>query len=317
VKKGKRNSTENMWDSRILQDEDIVLRDMVDDFFRAERDILEVRCDPAYAETDEKVKTMLADHKRGRHSIETQRFICGNLNEEIREIKEEIKSNRLDELSSAWVSEWHKKRQQNGAQTREIREFIAKSLTEAEKQGNTPSPRKKEPSRISLIIRHVSAAAAILTGVIFVVATLVNHGDPGRLFDKYYEPVPAISPVTRNMNVIAANIWLEAVSDYNKGDYSMAVAAFTELVSRDASLAPPRFYLAMSHLSLGNTNLASQLLREIADTRGEYSGEARWYLGLAYLKEGDKEKAAACFESLSKTSGYYSERSTKILRRLK
>jgi hypothetical protein len=85
----------------------------------------------------------------------------------------------------------------------------------------------------------------------------------------------------------------------------------------DTSLVPPRFFLGMTHLALGNYNQAASLLEGVAGRQGEYSKEARWYLGLIYLKEGDKVKASINFEFLAQSSDYYSERSGKILRRLR
>ena len=95
------------------------------------------------------------------------------------------------------------------------------------------------------------------------------------------------------------------------------LAGFSELVAMDTSQVPPRFFLGMTHVALGNYDQAVSVLEGVAGRKGEYSKEARWYLGLVYLKEGNKDKASENFELLAQLSGYYSERSEKILRLLR
>ncbi len=317
-----------MWDDRVLSGEDAVLNRRIDEFFRAEMDIMDVRSDPGYPKADESARLIVAEYQKNTHNTDNQEFIRESLdgsryedaaiNDEVSEMREEIKNAGLDEISSEWVRQWHKKKQANGNGTKEIKGFITSSFEEAEDRSQRqPDHSRKTVLTRALVIRYISAAAAILAGVIIAVNALIPSDDTGKLFEKYYESISAVSPVTRSINGNETGMWSSAVSSYNNGDYRTALAGFSGLMSMDTSLVTPRFFLGMTHLALGNYNQALNLLESVADKQGEYSKEARWYLGLVYLKEGDKDKASDCFKYLAKSSDYYSERAEKILRRLK
>jgi lipopolysaccharide biosynthesis regulator YciM len=77
------------------------------------------------------------------------------------------------------------------------------------------------------------------------------------------------------------------------------------------------FFLGITELEIGNYSRAVELLEGVTDRQGEFYKEATWYLGLAYIKSGNKIKASECFKVLSRSPGFYSDRSEKILRRLK
>jgi tetratricopeptide (TPR) repeat protein len=316
-----------VWENGELSLEDADLNRRIDEFFKAEIDIREVKSDPGYGETDKTVKLMISDNQNNKRNGEIEKFVREGfsyktqevrINDEIREIKEEIRHSSLDEISSEWVKEWHEKKQGDGAKKEEIREFVTSSL---EKGGNISGQqsdhRKKTGLRRSLVIKYILLTAAIMVGAIFLVDVLMPSDDPVRIFEKYYQSIPAVSPVTRDANGNTTNTWASSAGSYNNGDYKAALAGFSELVAKDTSQVPPRFFLGMTYIALGYNAQATRLLEEVAGRKGEYSKEARWYLGLIYLKEGNKDKATENFELLAQSSGYYSERSGKILRRLR
>jgi hypothetical protein len=104
-----------MWDNnRALSGVDANLAGKIDEFFRAELDIREVKSDPGYCETDKTVKLMIPDYQNHKHSVEIEKFVResfsdktqeARINDEIREIKEEISHSNLNEISSEWVKE--------------------------------------------------------------------------------------------------------------------------------------------------------------------------------------------------------------------
>jgi TolA-binding protein len=324
---GNTSKRSGAWDYMMPAGEDSALITRIDEFFMGELDIREVKSDPGYAETQKAVKLMISDNLNNKRNEENEKFIRESLsdlvpetrmNDEIREIKEEISRNNLNEISSEWVREWHEKRQGNEVKQEEIREFITSSLENGDNiSGQQSKYRNKTGLRRTLRIGYVSLAAAVVTGAIFLINILVPSEDTVRLFEKYYQSIPAVSPVTRGVNSSETNSWTSAANSYNNGDYQAALAGFSELSAMDTSLVHPRFFLGMTHLALGNYNQAASLLEGVAGRQGEYSKEARWYLGLIYLKEGDKVKASINFEFLAQSSDYYSERSGKILRRLR
>lgn len=320
MEEGEKYNDEDLGKDKLKSAEDDMITEMADQFFRAERDIAEVKSDPMYEETRKSVDFMMTGYSRDKLNPETEEFITGNmtmLKEDYNMARKEAGNNRIDEITAEWVEEWHKNKQKNGSHAQEIREFVKESFRKADKKAAArPEEIASRPHK-SLIMKYSLAAAAVLAGAVIIITSLLSSGNPDRLFDRYYKPVHALSQVTRNTDAAVSAAWEDAVNSYNIGDYNKASTGFAELSDADPLLIPPRFYLGLSYLAEGKYTEASELLEGVADTRLEYSQEALWYLGLIRLKTGDKDGAALCFEMLSSRPGYYSEASAKILRRLK
>ena len=326
---GKARQTED-WEDALFSEENHTLFEKIGNYLKGELDIEEVKNDPGYAAADNAVKQMLSDYHHNMRNKENEKYIREafsgrnsgmKMKEENKEIREEIKRSNLDRISSEWVREWHEKKQGNGeseAHKKEIKEFITSSLEQEE----SLTSRKKDHGRKIrsgrlVFIRYISLAAAVVAGAVIILKVLMPADDPGRLFNRYYEPIEAISPVTRSLSNNETDTWASAVMDYNEGNYQEASTGFSDLAEVDPSSAALRFFTGITHLGLGEYDKAATYLEAVAGEKGEYSKEARWYLGLAYLKAGNITEATGCFENLAQSPGYYSERSEKILRCLK
>lgn len=322
-----RSTGDNEWDDSTLSAEDHALLQKIGSYLKGELDIEEVKKDPGYEATNRAVSSMLSDYQFNTINRNNREFITSSMaakegeeqiKEEIREIRHEIGNNKLNEISSEWVKEWHEKKQHNGKKDpkkEEMREYISGSIetdTAVEEAGQYKV--EKSGLKRSLVIRYVSLAAAVITGAVILITSLIPGNNPDKIYSRYYESIEAISPLTRSLSSNEADLWSAAVTSYNNGDYATAAAGFSNLASVNAV---PRFYLGMCHLGLGEYNQAVNILSGVVDEHGEFAREAEWYLGLAYLKLGNTEAASACFESLVQSQGYYSERSEEILRRLK
>jgi len=303
------------WNELLVREEDHDLFGRISDYFRGISDIEEVKNDPGLGEAGRVAEEMISGYTSSGVKPENRTFIMESTDSEMSGIREEISCNNLDEVSSQWVEEWETKKKKNGSE--EIREFIKHSLGETEERtGKQPAGGKKASAR-QLLLRYALPAAAMITGIVFMVSVLVRTDDPAGMFEKYYEPLSAVSPVTRAGTMNGSERLAEALNLYNRGEYSAAAAGFAEVISVDPARFQPRFYLGMSHLALGNYDQSAALLEDVAENAGEYTKEARWYLGLIYLKEGENDKARENFRFLAQSPGYYSERSERILRRLR
>jgi TolA-binding protein len=322
-----RSSGDNEWDDSALSAEDHALLQKIGSCLKGELDIEEVKNDPGYEATNRTVKSMLSDYQFNTTNTKNRDFISSSLaakkqeekiREEIRDIKREIENKKLNDITSEWVREWHDKKQHNGKKDprkEEMKEYISASIEEDTAVEKT-EPQKTEKSGIKrrLVIRYISLAAAVITGAVIIITTLIPGSSPEKIYTRYYELIEAVSPVTRSLNDNEADVWAEAVTSYNNGDYATAAAGFSSLASVNPA---PRFYLGMCHMGMSEYDEAVKILRGVVGEHGEFAREAEWYLGLAYLKLGNIEAASACFESLVQSQGYYSERSEEILRRLK
>jgi TolA-binding protein len=315
----------------LLSPGDSALFGKISDYMKGLSDIEDVKSDPAYSVTNEEVKVMISDYQKNTIlNKDNEKFIHDSLDEEtpeeklkneIGQINYEISHSNLNDISSEWVKEWHEKRQRNSnkdSKTEEIRNFITGSLKQEETSDEIRSDeRKKSGLSKSLIIRYTSLAAAAIIGAVFLIRSLLPTNDPQKMFSKYYEPFKAVSSITRSTGASESESFTNAIGSYKAGDYKAAAAGFSEAMLNGSESYSAGFYLGITELELGNYNKAIDLLGGVVNLKGEYTKEATWYLGLAYTKSGNKIKASECFEVLARSSGFYSDRSEKILRRLK
>lgn len=323
------NIVRSKLEEEFLQDcEDSALQESVSEYMKARLDIEDVINDPGFTEMDYIVKGMISDYNTKSRNKENEKFIKDafshvseeQLLEEISNIKHDINGSAINDLTAEWVKEWHAKRQMKSPgdiKREEIREFITSSL---EMENETVPVLSLQPEKSvarKLFIRYTSLSAAAVLGAFLMIKTIVPGSNPDRLFNKYYEPFDAVSPVTRSVTGNSNDPSSNAIEKYKTGDYQIAASAFAESVAKYPSDFDQKFYLAITELQLQNYNNAINILSEVSAHPGDYGKEAKWYLGLAYLKTGQKEKAYECFNFLVQHKGYYSKRSEKILRRLK
>lgn len=313
-----------------VSNEDSALFENIGEYMKGLLDLEDVRKDPVLNKTRDEVKEMISDyHNNISGNRDNEKFIRDvlseavseeKINKEIIEIKQDRRNITINEISSVWVKEWHRKKQMGGRDphTEEIKDFITSSLIPEE---NTPAEElteiKKKGFSRTLIIRYLSVAAAALIGVFILVRTLFPSYTPDKLYESYYKPFDAISPVTRSLNDNEVGIYASAIRSYKTGDYLNAASLFSESVLKDPAPVSSRFFLGLTQLALGDYNQAISLLTGVVNESGEFGKEAQWYLGLAFLKTGNKPKATECFEHLAQSTGFYKERSEEILHRLK
>jgi len=326
-----RNSWDDAGFEMLLSPGDSALFGKISDFMKGSSDIEDVKRDPAYSVTNDEINMMISDYQKNTvRNKDNEKFIRDSfaeeapeekLRNEVSQIKDEISRSNLNDISSEWVKEWHGKRQRNNnkdAKTEEIRNFITGSLEQEEISAELRSDdSKKSGLSKSLITRYTSLAAAAIIGAVFLVRSLLPSDDPQKIFSKYYEPFYAVSSITRSTGARESESFTKAIGRYKAGDYKTAAAGFSEAMLNETESFTAGFFLGITEIELGNYNKAIDLLGGVVNLKGEYTKEAIWYLGLAYIKSGNKIKASECFELLARSSGFYSDRSEKILRRLK
>ena len=332
-------------DDLIINSEDAMLFETIGDYMKGKSDLDDVKSDPEYIHAKAMVKDMVSFYSRSTASKEKETFIRYNfdtqekdstLTNEIANIRLEINENKLNEITADWVREWHEKKQKIGTpdkKSEEIKTFITDAI-------NTPvgDPEQNSSKTVqgiidekiviesiadvpgkgknrSLFIRYSSLAAAALIGVFLLIRSLIPSSDTSQIFESNYRPYDAMSTVTRGVN--NSDAYSNSIEKYKAGDYQTAALGFAAAMKNDPSSISTQFYLGLTNLALKNYEQAENLLSEVVNNSGEFGKEARWYLGLTYLETGNKQKAAECFKFLAGSQGFYTERSEKILRRLK
>jgi TolA-binding protein len=330
--KGPGKITRNRFDIDMSSDQgDGVLFENIGKSMIGHLDIQDVKNDPALSAAREVVKEMMSDYKRILSvNRDTERFIKNiieeerpvyKISDELKFIRQEIDEKNLNLITSDWVKEWHEKKQKIGERdpkSEEIRNFITEAINSpiAEPSSSTIDGHKKSYSR-RLFVQYISLSAAAIFGVFILIRTLLPASNPENLFNSYYRPFDAVSPVTRSINNTESDNYSSAINSYKTGDYQSALTGFDLVLSKEPSSGQARFLLGLSQIALENYSPAISLLLDVANSSGEYAKEAKWYLGLSYLKTNNPQKAQECFEYLARSDGFYRERSEKILRRLK
>ena len=315
---------------------DRLLFGRISNFMRAKYDLEEVENDPMLAEADLLTKDAISHYRSKKaHNVADSKFISDNLidqnidyeaKKEINEILQEITEKNISSITSEWVREWHMKVQSNAKQgepaTDNIREFITSSFIEpqpetqeADYYSNNNVPKTRFSRKL---IKYISFAAAAMISVFFLINSLVPESNSLKLFNKYYEPLPSISNITRsNDNVINESEYLSAFELYKSGYYKEAFSAFSKIKDSNELSASIHFFMGLSSLQLKDFDNAVTYLKSLTETEGEYFKEATWYLGLAYLGKNNKTESYKYFLKLSETKGYYQLPSKKILRHLR
>jgi tetratricopeptide (TPR) repeat protein len=319
-------------DDLMADSNDYALFETISEYMKGRMDLEDVKNDPAISVTREAVKDMISDYNNNTLSgnKENTKFIReifseaeseGELSEEIKSIKQEINENKLNEITAEWVKEWHEKKQKVGIRdqkTEEIKDFITGAINSSSTEPvQSMYDGSEKGTGKSLFARYASLSAAALIGIFILIRTLLPSSNPEKIFNSYYKPFDAVSPVTRSLNNNGKDNFSTAIESYKEGNYQKAAIMFASALQNDPSAVAPGFYLGLSQLALKNYYQAINLLSKVTNDAGEYGKEARWYMGLAYLKTANKEKASECFEYLARSDGFYRERSETILRRLK
>ena len=314
-----------------LQEEYMLYCEM-NDSFRADSDLETAMNDPALHDIEPMIEEAVEEYLNTPELFDSSRgYVNPGFQKEKNvpeafsrtgEIVMEMEDHHMNELAESWVTEWIEKKEKNTSpddQTEKMIEFISRAMEEDVEEAaislKTEIQKKKVARRIPIYRYAGYVAAAVLAGTLLL-TNLIPSGNPEKLFAEYYQPMKALSPVTRGISTAFTQQYNEAVEQYMEADYLSAASLFTELIKQEPDMDAPRFYHGMTQLELGNFEIAIQEFSWLENRTQDYIKDVQWYLGLAYLKTGNKLKAASYFEILSGSEGYYREPSRKLLRRL-
>ncbi len=331
-----KNRAQRKYEKELMKDKTLfqgnIALNQFNKYMRAKFDLEDARNDPALPTIEPYIEEILSRYntKQDKYRI-NRKFIEDSLNndgssdrdqkEEIECIKQEINELGIDHISKEWVKEWNERKHSDenlNENIRKIRDYITGSL----KSVFDSTEKATEHKRISNwegihLKRMLVLAAAAVIALFCVFKVLVPANDPEKLYEKYYEPMSALLPVTRNMNASLMAKFTEGVEMYNKGNFKTAAIIFTDLIQQDSSSTVIQFFAGITQMEIGDYSRASALLSKLISITSDYQKDAQWYLGLSCLHTGDKSKAVSCFEALSGSEGFYQNKARNLLRRLK
>ena len=172
---------------------DLVLFETIGEYMKGWLDQEDVKNDPALPIANRAVEDMMTDYnKHIEGNKENEKFIreilsyganTDTFEDELAGIRKEINDNKLNEITSEWVQEWHKKKQMIGVvdpKSEEIKYYITSSINSPElDEQNTGKKGATKTFGRRLFARYASLSAAALIGTFIVIRTLLPTSEPG------------------------------------------------------------------------------------------------------------------------------------------
>lgn len=172
---------------------------------------------------------------------------------------------------------------------------------------------------IRLTLYSVVSVAAMLVLVFFVRGVW-----QGRQYDQLY----ASNFVTYTNDYIMVDgvykgeatvdsLEMAAMKAYENQNFAEAETQLDQILAKNEN-PELRFYLAVSQLQNGKTELAQQTLENLYVQTPDYRyyEQTRWYLALVHLKLHQKTEAKKYLDELVKLEGEYLDRAKELLTRL-
>ncbi|NHF61452.1 tetratricopeptide repeat protein [Flavobacteriaceae bacterium TP-CH-4] len=160
----------------------------------------------------------------------------------------------------------------------------------------------------------IAASIALLIGLGWVGFNTFLGTSSDALYEEHFRAYPnTVYTITRGDT--DDSLERKAFVAYESGDYESAIDYLEELKGEE-NKAYIAFYMAQSHLNLGNTEAALALFQQIMDSEKEFEAEAHWYTALAHLKNGDKENATRYLQKLTAGFDYNRERAEALLQKI-
>ncbi len=205
------------------------------------------------------------------------------LNGEVSEEDFQAALNEHPELRS--IVEFHRGIDQylEGRLDKAYRDKVAKAITPAQKTRALWSPMR------------IAAAASLLlvAGTALVYFLLQASATSEELFAEHFEPYEAIG-ADRN-SAASSNDFATAMGLYEEQQYAEAIPFFESAVGAPAF---SDFFLGISYLANGDSELALSTLEPYTSDGNLLRDAAKWYQALAYLQMGDRKLAEKELEPL-------------------
>ncbi|AEW01845.1 hypothetical protein A4D02_07525 [Niastella koreensis] len=157
-------------------------------------------------------------------------------------------------------------------------------------------------------LRGAVAVAAILIAVVFVWQPWKPN-----LFNKFAETSMA-APVERGDN--ADNILQQAVSAFNKKDYSNAVTLLQQVKERDTANSYVNFYYGVALLKSGRVPEARRIFDALYAGQSAFKYEGAFFQALGYLTEKNREACKEWLQKIPADAAKY-DKAQELLKELK
>lgn len=235
---------------------------------------------------------------------EVNAFLEGKMNEE-----ERVRFEKNLTTDALFAREFQLKKALLGGMEDYFSNQLKKRLQQEEKPITGNSRRLK--------IYRIAAIAASIVLILFstfqIWFSVTSHE---AIFAEFYQPYPNVVDGTERQ---MSEETLSPFQIYENKDYEKAITTFKNELALDPEDVALNFYMALSHLAMGNAGEAIPFLEknQSGPKEDELLEANEWFLALAYLKAGHRENAMNLFSEISGSSSSYQESAKKVMEKLK
>ena len=275
---------------------------------------------------------LLKDQVELEQAIVTQIRSRAFVDEQIKQAKEELKQEKFEDYLLGRMTESEKakfeKELENNPMLKEQleleRAIVGQISNRAfvEEQINTAKKEMKRGKTVRLVLYSITSIAAIFIFSLFITSLFTNPNFDelyASNFTSYTNDYMATDGAYRG-DVKIDSLLLTAMKSYEKQDYVDAETQFNQILSSKDN-PNIRFYLAVSQLETGKTELAISTLNTLLSQPNEknvfdYYEQTRWYLALVNLKLHQKSDAKKYLKELVALEGVYWDKAKELLKAL-
>lgn len=170
----------------------------------------------------------------------------------------------------------------------------------------------RKRNRRFIFIPGIAAAIFIAFAAYFFINKM-RH-DPVRLYAEYYQSYPNVNqPLTRDLDQNENPFFL-----YEKGEYRKALDRFNSRLEAFPGDEAAIFYSGIIYMELKDFKEAIEYFKNVTDLgQTRFSRPAQWYMALSYIALGNSEMALENLREIAKKDDRYGTDAEKILERLK
>jgi tetratricopeptide (TPR) repeat protein len=157
------------------------------------------------------------------------------------------------------------------------------------------------------------AAALFIAFASFFFINKMRH-DPSRLYAEYFHSYPNINqPLTRDTEQNENPFFL-----YEKGEYREALVRFNDRLKAFPEDDAAIFYSGIINMEMKDFEKAIENFKTVTEIdQSRFTRPARWYMALSYIAIGNTEMASGSLRELTREDDRFGTDAEKILQRLK
>jgi len=138
-----------------------------------------------------------------------------------------------------------------------------------------------------------------------------------QIFQEYYQPYEATITFRSGVDNEVNGLLTNAMQKYRQEEYRTALQLFEQVLNKKEDVAA-NFYSGLSYIEIQKYQKANESFDTvIGDKDNLFLHQAKWYTAMCHIKLKNTDKALALLEDLSRQSGYYKDKAEEVTKEVK